>query len=98
MKINKASLVNYIVLILILTVSLAIVYWNFWQFNQTIESAKNQINILGADGVKKSVSASVLKADLLSRLRELRRYGEWPLEAVPLSEGRGDPFSPKSRR
>ncbi|MEK7653079.1 MAG: hypothetical protein AAB358_01175 [Patescibacteria group bacterium] len=98
MKVNKATRNNYIILFIILVISVGVVFWNFWQFNQAFDKARQEVNILSSgNGSTKTISEK-RKSDLILKLKELKQYGFWPITEVRLSENRGDPFSPRPGR
>ena len=74
------------------------VFWNFWQFNQVIEKARQEVNVLSSGSGATNAMSEKKKSDLMSKLKELEQYGFWPITEVRLSENRGDPFSPRTGR
>lgn len=73
-------------------------YWYFWQSitsdvswsSQGISDRMTKIE-RSEDAVKKNTTSVLLE------MEKNGKFGEWPLVNVPLSDGRGNPFSKKNK-
>ncbi len=94
MTAKKKQLVQYLILALVAVVALATAGYSVYSISQSADNLENSnLESFFPEAGRRIIA---LRAEIISRLNEeFEQYGEWPLKAVSLSPGRGNPFTPK---
>jgi len=88
---KKAS--NGFIAIVIILIMVVFFVWTFWNDIEKIVINNQYKAVVPVDTM--SVVNIELKKDILAELGKLKKYGEWPVSAVRISEDRGNPFKIK---